>query len=1251
MDKKLYVLKNGEEPGISLDWLSFFAKIDGRQDVEYKIFVYKTELEDEDESVPYSMKWAFKMAKDYLAADSEDFEVKDDVAEDMLEWDDFYDDMDDMEAEEAGEVEPRDAEQEEAEVRETLHKFLYIEDELRMGSPWLDLILHLAGVDKPRISGNNYTGRFFVTSLYSLLMYLILDTDEVLDEVFERHQLLSIYPMNEIEKEEWYKCVRAHLTQAEEFKELEKRFRDNKISKLNIKELKHRNADYAGRVSLRSRPRSYSVMENFLESGQHTIVDLYQELVGNPAYRKELLEVAGTFENPDLSRKLEEDKMAVSLDELVAKTKDVSVALKSVLIGQDEAIEKLEKAFFHSEKTANVKRSAGPRSVYLFAGPPGVGKTYMAENFAKALGISYRRFDMSGYASINALDEIAGASSFFKNAKPGVLTEYVNNHSKSVLLFDEIEKAHSDVIRVFLQILDEGTCFDRYYDRNVSFKDCIIIMTTNAGRQLYVNAGNENLTEIADRVVIDALEKDVDPERKRPYFPPEIVSRMASHTIIMFNHLRADAIRRVIKNDIEKILKENKENYKFDISRGSDIVAATVQYSIGGGGDARNASRLAGKLIDKELYELFTLAKEKHDGQKSERLAQVSWECDFEDCSEEIRQFYLGEKDCVVPILKAADKDYEIAISKMLQVKVVSDIDAFMEIVRNEKVLFAVIDYAYGLKKLESSMSIADARTSGGKAFAELKEENPDIPVFILKNDAHYLYSESERRTLLKRGAEDFIDEDSLAKQLTRAYADICCKNAMELLKLRHQVLTYATRKEINGTGTAAKIIFYNLKLEMAVEAEDKDCLISDELLPDKKWEDVFVSDDVRDELEFFVRYLKNPREYMRTGARVPRGALMYGPPGTGKTSLAKVVASESRVNFLSVGADELLNGGSAKVHNIFQVARKYAPAVLFIDEIDAIGVTRKVTGANAVLNAILTEMDGFKRVDAKPVFVMAATNLKGIDAALARRFDRTFVVDLPEEKGRRWILKRLLKVHADRFCISEKEIESIVVRSGGLSPADLENIIETALREGIRSGTIIEDELLDEIFERCNFGEKRERSSEKEMEHTAYHEAGHALIELYYGRSPEYMSVIARGNFGGYVQSEKLGEHPTKERLLQRICTSLGGRAAELEFGYGLTPGAASDLATSTKLATQMVCEYGMYEEEIGLAVITEEEYKSDERAKALVNRILKEQLNMARTIINENRDAVTRLVKAVLKNEQKYLTKKDIMDAYRGI
>jgi ATP-dependent Zn protease len=962
--------------------------------------------------------------------------------------------------------------------------------------------------------------------------------------------------------------------------------------------------------------------------------------------------ISGPFVNPDIMEEPDIIDVETTMQQLVMQTTAIRIDLKNVIIGQDEAINKMEKAYFHTEKAVILsQKKSGPRNVYLFAGPPGVGKTFMAETFAKTLAKPFRRFDMAGYADQNCVEEIAGISTFWKNAKPGVLTSFVKENPKCVLLFDEIEKAHATVIRLFLQILDEGACFDRFYDTNVSFKNVIIIFTTNAGKQLYDGRTNENLTLLPDRVAIGALEKDMNQETKTPYFPPEIVSRMSAHTIIMFNHLKADAIRKVIKKDAINQIEDTEKVYGYHLGKGRDYLVSTVQFSVGVGTDARNASRLSGKVIDRELYKFLALVEEKYGLDKKESIEQIWWEVDFTGVSEEIKEFYYGESNCVIAIFgEVEDIICEHFQKNNVLIKSTTDIEKFMEIIHKENVIAALIDYEYGLDEGESSLSIIYAKSEGKNVLRRISIDGDDIPKYILFDEYKYQYSEREKLELCNKGIAGFIEQRKLESLLVEIYEDVCCQKAMETLLLRHQVLTYETRNELDIESRIGKIIFSNLKLEMAVDAEDKSFLLTDDLRPEKRWSDICVNEDVKKELTYFIDFLQNPKEYIRKGVRSPKGVLMYGPPGTGKTSLAKVVASESNINFLSFSADEMEQRGAEYVHYLFRVARKYAPVVFFIDEIDAIGVTRGYT-ANSTLNALLTEMDGFKKVDNKPVFIMAATNIgAAIDPALARRFDRSFCVDLPDQKVRRWILERLIKNHSNMFTVSTEEVESISERSIGMSPAALENVIETALREGIRSDKQVDDSMLDEVFERYHYGEEKEINSIEEIRQTAFHEAGHALIQMYYGRKPDYLSVIARGNFGGYVLTTERDMHPTKEKLLQRICAALGGRAAELEFGYGLTSGAAADLKAATKIATKMVCEYGMYENEVGIAVILEDEQYNYPDVKKLINRILEDQLKEARSIVDEHRDAMNRLVNEVMSSEQKYLTQKEILDAYKG-
>lgn len=955
------------------------------------------------------------------------------------------------------------------------------------------------------------------------------------------------------------------------------------------------------------------------------------------------------------AEKNEAEKDEAFMQQLLMQAGAVECELKEMIFGQDVAIEKLRAAYFDRELTVRLQpNKGGPRNVYLLAGPPGVGKTFMAQMFARKLGFPFKRFDMSGYATENAEGDLQGWTRQYRNTDHGgALTEFVDQNPRCVLLFDEIEKADRGVILIFLQILDEGVCRDRFHEKNVSFKDTVIFFTSNAGRQLYDATRNENLTLLPEKVIIDALGKDINPRTKQPCFPPEILSRMSSYTVLMLNHLKADTIFKLVEKDIENRLKKIKLKYGYDLKQGKEYLARTVLYSMGGSADARNASKIAGKLINKELYEFLKLVEEKQGLDESGMVRRIEWKCDFEDTAEEIRDFYFGERDCVIPVFGTAE--YE-PVSRLknnnVRVENTADINEFMKMLHKENVLFAVIDYLYGLENTENCLNVVDARTIGRDVFLKLREEDKEIPVYILDGSRGHVYAEKEKDTLMKKGAAGFIESKWFRSQLEDIYKDVCCQAVMETLTARHQILTYETKKEFDEKTNVGNIIFCNFKLETAVETDDKSSMLSDDLRPHKSWDDIYVSGELKKELEFFIHYLRNPKRYNKKGVK-PRGILLYGPPGTGKTLLAKVAASESGVNFLSVSASELLNGGPEKVQDEFRIARKYAPAILFIDEIDAIGTNRNYSLLpNPVLNALLTEMDGFISRDDKPVFVMAATNYGDrIDFALQRRFDRLFEMNCLDKEGRRRLLEKLIKKQSDMFDISDEKMESIVARSRGLSPAKLEKVVEAALREGIRSGQIIKDDLFDEIYEKCTLGEERFDRSPKEIERTAYHEAGHTLIDLYYGRPAAYMSIVARGNHGGYMQPGTEERDSNKEYYLERICSALGGRAAEMIFDYGLTHGAASDLEYATGIAADMVCKFGMYEEEIGLAVIGgielkigEAEYQCDEKAKELINRILSEQLNMAKRIIALNKDAMERLVKAVMENGKKYLTEKEI-------
>jgi len=364
---------------------------------------------------------------------------------------------------------------------------------------------------------------------------------------------------------------------------------------------------------------------------------------------------------------------------------------------------------------------------------------------------------------------------------------------------------------------------------------------------------------------------------------------------------------------------------------------------------------------------------------------------------------------------------------------------------------------------------------------------------------------------------------------------------------------------------------------------------------PDTKFDDVQGVEEAKDEVKEIVDFLKFPERYIELGAKIPKGVLLVGPPGTGKTLLAKAVAGEASVPFFSVSGSsfiEMFVGvGASRVRDLFAQAKKEAPSIIFIDEIDAIGKSRASGGQmggnderEQTLNQLLAEMDGFGTDT--PVIVLAATNRpETLDAALLRagRFDRQVLVDKPDFEGR----LAILKVHSKGVKLAPNvDLEIVAKQTAGLAGADLANIInEAALLAGRQNKKQIEQEDLLEAIERSFVGlEKKNRKiNEKEKKIVAYHESGHALMaELTEGATRvTKVSIIPRG-LGALGYTLHLPEDEErflkqKHELLAEIDVLLGGRAAEEVFIGEISTGAGNDLDRATAILKDMVSVYGM--------------------------------------------------------------------------
>lgn len=361
--------------------------------------------------------------------------------------------------------------------------------------------------------------------------------------------------------------------------------------------------------------------------------------------------------------------------------------------------------------------------------------------------------------------------------------------------------------------------------------------------------------------------------------------------------------------------------------------------------------------------------------------------------------------------------------------------------------------------------------------------------------------------------------------------------------------------------------------------------------LPKVTFSDVAGVDEAKKELEEIVDFLKNPGKYKNLGARTPKGVILVGPSGTGKTLLAKAMAGEAKVPFYSIAGSEfmemLVGVGAARVRDLFASAKKSAPAIIFIDEVDAIGRMRSVgimgghDEREQTLNQILVEMDGFEPNTA--VMVVAATNRGDLlDPALTRpgRFDRRVVLDLPDKEGR----KHILLIHSRGKPISDKvDWDKVAKRTVGFSGADLENMLnESAILAARENKPSIDARDIEEAATKVKLGpEKRRLQSEKDRRMTAYHEAGHAVVSFYTPNTDPVhrISIVSRGMALGFTLTppERDRLHETKSQLIEEIAMMMGGRAAEQLIFKEQTSGASNDIDQATRIAKYMVMEFGM--------------------------------------------------------------------------
>ena len=481
--------------------------------------------------------------------------------------------------------------------------------------------------------------------------------------------------------------------------------------------------------------------------------------------------------------------------------------------------------------------------------------------------------------------------------------------------------------------------------------------------------------------------------------------------------------------------------------------------------------------------------------------------------------------------------------------------------------------------------------------------------------------------------------------------------NELELIQKPKSILAQIPSMIMSILPTAIMLALFIMIFKMQGLGEKGKVYDDTERKTKIKFDDVAGLDEEKEEMIEIVDFLKKPEKFKKMGARVPKGVLLYGKPGTGKTLIAKAIAGEADVPFISMSGSEFIEMfaglGASRVRKLFEKARKLAPCIVFIDEIDAIGSRRTSnsgaeTENNQTLNQLLVEMDGFSSEET--IIVLAATNRpEMLDKALLRpgRFDRQITIPVPDLKGR----LEILKIHAKNKKISDDvNLESIAEDTAGFTGAELENILnEAAIVATKNKHEDIENLDIEEAVKKVTVGlEKRGRVySEKDKKLTAYHEAGHAVVSRYLPTQTNVkeISIIPRGVAGGYTmyKSDEDKYYISKTEMQEKLIALLGGRAAEKLVLNDISTGASNDIEVATKIERDMVTKYGMSDNLGPIDFQGKEPYEMQMFGENIGDKIGEEVKKLidiaysdALSLLQQHRDKLDMIAQALLEKEK---------------
>lgn len=848
----------------------------------------------------------------------------------------------------------------------------------------------------------------------------------------------------------------------------------------------------------------------------------------------------------------------------------LKLELNAQVVGQTEAINSLTQGYL----TSSISSSEGPRLIYTFAGPSGVGKTYLSSIFCDALnkleksGYVASTFNMEQYSDERDSSKLFGSGFQYNDSGLGVLTNAVKTQPRHILLFDEIEKAHPTVIQSLLGVLDKGKVEDKTSLELIDFTQCIVVFTTNLGQETLAKNNQKHSLN-----VFDVLRNAENPTSKTK-LTPEFVNRLAKGYSLLFSSLKVNHFTYLAEQALNKV-DGNLSDLQFIWPKGfASFLLQTISPEI----TARQLINCLPKLKSEILSKTSDLI--------DENSASIIFDVCLEESASTLtaKHFLLFDND---DRLQAKIEQIDPSIT----IHVVDSPNKILLMLQSHRPEAFLID----------TESVSNSAFSLNDVINQVHNINANLPVFSYRV-ASVKSSEIKTTTPNHHVREHFEVGltglySSFSNMLERINYYLATEKTLSRMLSRNEKLHYHCQVEKSDVTGHFNVVFNDLTVEQVIQSQDiQETSFFNRSLPAEKLNDVIGLDRAKRRLTEVIGWLKSPEKLASFGVKVPTGFLFAGPPGTGKTLLAKAVAGECQLPFFSVSASELSSsyiGRTAEnVIELFSTARKYAPAIIFIDEIDAIASERSgsdSSGArdnNLTVNALLTEMDGFSSGDA-PIFVMAATNLPQLlDKAITRpgRFDETIYCDLPNSKARSAFFERFALKHNLHW--QESELQQLISSSQGMSAADIDQVLREAIYQAVGKEQPLTVEHIKQTMVRIVYGAPSEHIilSNEEKRRTAYHEAAHLLAYklLFPKQAIDFVTIEPRNQALGFVATRAAEEYESysKIRVKAQLQVLLAGRVAE-KLCTGdvneVSTGAANDIEKATQLAMHAIYEGGI--------------------------------------------------------------------------